>query len=160
MKLTESQALKRMASYCSRAERSEFDVRRKLVALQLSEEEINNIIAKLKKERFLDEERFCRSFINDKIRFNKWGETKIRYELRKRNIPESVFGLILRELSGDTFLPQLMQILSVKAQSLKDKSDFDKRNKLIRFALGRGYPMDMVIKSVNKLLGSSAEDDI
>lgn len=160
MKITESQALKRMAAYCSRAERCEYDVRKKLVALELTDEEIKRILDRLKKEKFLSDERFCHSFINDKAKFNKWGETKIRYELKRRNIPESVFMPILRELSADTFEIQLQHILKVKAKNVKAKSEYDKRNKLIRFALGRGFPMDMVVKNVNKLLGNDGEDYI
>lgn len=160
MKVTEPQALKRMAAYCSRAERSEYDVQKKLVALELDEEEIKRIINRLRKEKFVDNERFARSFINDKIRFNKWGETKIRYELRKRNIPEAIFNPILKELSNEAFEPQLLHILKVKANTIKVKSDYDKRNKLIRFALGRGFPIEMVIKSVNKLMGNDGEEYI
>lgn len=160
MKATESQALKRMAAYCSRAERCEYDVRKKLAALELSDEEINSITGRLKKEKFIDDNRFCRSFINDKARFNKWGETKIRFELKKRNISESVFNPILEELAGEVFETQLEHILKVKVKTIKAKSDYDRRNKLIRFALGRGFPMDMVVKNVNKLLGNNDEDFI
>lgn len=160
MKVTESQALKRMAAYCSRAERCEYDVHKKLMALELTDEEVKRILDRLKTEKFLDNERFCRSFINDKARFNKWGETKIRYELKKRNISESVFNPILKELSADIFETQLQHILEVKIKTIKGKSEYDKRNKLIRFALGRGFPMDLVMKNVNKLLGNDGEDYI
>ena len=160
MKVTEPQALKRMAAYCSRAERSEYDVRKKLMALELDEEEIKRIINRLRKEKFVDNERFARSFINDKVRFNKWGETKIRYELRKRNIPEAIFNPILEEFSKEAFEPQLLHILKVKAKTIKAKSEYDKRNKLMRFALGRGFPMEMVIKNVNKLMGNDGEEYI
>lgn len=160
MKVTESQALKRMAAYCSRAERCEYDVRKKLVNLELGDKEIKQITDRLKAEKFLNDERFCRSFINDKARFNKWGETKIRYELKKRNIPEAVFAPMLKELSTDIFEDQLQHILKIKIKTVKGKSEYDKRNKLIRFALGRGFPIDMVIRNVNKLMGETDEDYI
>lgn len=158
MKLSEPQALNRIATYCSRAERCEYDVRKKLVSWELSEEEIKRIIDRLKKERFLDNSRFSRSFINDKLRFNKWGKTKIVYELRKRGIPESIYSPILDELSGDEFEKQLIHILSVKAKSVKGKNEYDKKTKLIRFALGRGFSMDLAIKCVNKLIGGDYEE--
>lgn len=160
MKLTESQALKRMADYCSRAERCSYDIRRKLTALELEDYDINNIIERLKKERFLDELRFCHSFINDKIRFNKWGETKIRFELRKRNIPESVYNPILKELSERQFEGQLKQILASKNKTVKGKTEYEKRNKLIRFGLGRGFSLEMVLRCVNKLFGNVPDEDI
>lgn len=160
MKLTEPQALNRVAAYCSRAERSEFAVRKKLIAWELSEDAIKRIIDRLRKEKYLDDTRFARSFINDKLNFNKWGRTKIIYELKKRNILESVYTPILEELSGDEFEKQLMHILSVKIKSVKGKNDYDKKTKLIRFAMGRGFTMDLVIKCVNRLMGGDYEEYI
>jgi len=158
MKVTPPVALKRMAAYCSKAERSEYDVHKKLTALGLEAAEIDRIMERLRKEKFVDNQRFSRSFINDKVRFNKWGEAKIRYELKKRNIPEAVFSPILKEISSEAFEPQLLHILKVKVKAIKAKSEYDKRNKLIRFAVGRGYPMDMAVRCTTKLLGSDGED--
>lgn len=160
MKLSEPQALQRIAAYCSHTEQCEFDVRRKLTAWEIPEDAVLRIVKRLRDERFLSDERFCRSFINDKLKFNKWGKTKIVYELRKRSIPESVYKPILDELSPDDFEQQLMHILSVKIKSVKGKDEYDRKTKLIRFALSRGFAMDLAIKCINKLLGGEYEEDI
>jgi len=160
MKLSEPQALNRIAAYCSTTERCEFDVRKKLLGWELTDEVVRRIIERLKKEKFLDDTRFSRSFINDKLRFNKWGKTKIIFELKKRHIPESVYNPILEELSGDEFEQQLMHILSIKVKSVKAKNDYEKKTKLIRFALGRGFSMDLAIKCVNKLMGGDYDEYI
>lgn len=157
-KLTEAQALNRIAAYCSRTERSEFDVRKKLAAWELEADIADRIVDRLKKERFLDDARFARSFINDKMKFNKWGRTKISFELRRKNISPAIYEPLLEELSGDEFEEQLLHILSVKVKSVKAKNDYERKTKLIRFALGRGFGMDMAIKCVNKLLGGDYEE--
>ena len=157
-KMTESQALNRIAAYCSRTERSEFDVRNKLAAWELEADIVDRIINRLKKERFLDDARFAKSFINDKMKFNKWGKTKISFELRRKNISSAIYEPLLEELSGDEFEEQLLHILSVKARLVKAKNDYEKKTKLIRFALGRGFGMDMAVKCVNKLLGGDYEE--
>lgn len=158
MKLTEPQALNRAAAYCSKAERCEWDVRKKLLAWELENDVVKRILDRLKKERYLDNARFSRSFINDKLKFNKWGKAKIIFELKKRQIPESIYNSILDEFSGDEFEEQLMHILSVKIKSVKAKNDYEKKSKLIRFALGRGFSMDLAIRCVNKLLGGDYEE--
>lgn len=160
MKLSEPQALNKIAAYCSRAERSEFDVRKKLITWELEEEAVKRIMDRLRKERYLDNTRFARSFINDKLKFNKWGKAKIIFELRKRQISESVYTPILEELSGDEFEEQLIHILSVKAKSVKARNEYEKKTKLIRFALGRGFQMDMAIRCVNKLLGGNYDETV
>lgn len=160
MKLSEPQALNRVAFYCSRAERSEFAVRKKLQAWELDNDAIKRIVDRLRKEKYLDDTRFARSFINDKLKFNKWGKTKITFELRRLQIAESVYNPILEDIAGDEFETQLMHILSVKVKSVKAKSEYDKKTKLIRFALGRGFTMELTIKCVNKLLGGDYEEYI
>lgn len=73
-----------MASYCSVAERCLQDISKKLDATGLSEEAKENIKLRLVQEKFLDEKRFTRAFVNDKLRFNQWGRVKILSELKKR----------------------------------------------------------------------------
>ena len=158
MKLSEPRALNRIASHCSKAERCEYDVRKKLMGWELESDAIERIIKRLKEEKYLSNERFTRSFINDKMKFNKWGQTKIVYELKKRYISESIYKPILEELSGDEFEEQLIHILSVKARTVKGKNDYDRKTKLIRFALGRGFSMNMAIKCINKIEGGDYEE--
>lgn len=159
MKLTEPRALNRIASYCSRAERCEFDVRKKLISWELTEEEIGRIVKRLKDEKFLNNERFCRSFVNDKLRFNKWGKKKIIFELKKLRIAESIYIPIINSIDDENFDVQLEDIIKTKLKSVKSKDNYDKRNKLIRFALGRGFSMDATIKCVNKLLDNNYDED-
>lgn len=160
MKFSESQALNRIAAYCSKAERCEWEVRRKLITWELDVDVVKRIVDKLKKERYLDDARFSRSFINDKLKFNKWGKARIIFELKKRNISEAIYNPILDELSGNEFEEQLMHILSVKIKSVKAKNDYEKKIKLIRFALGRGFSMDMAIKCTDRLIGGDNEEYI
>lgn len=159
MKLTEENALYRVAAYCSRAERCESDIRKKLIAWELSEDEQNRIIRRLLDEKYLDHHRYCRSFINDKIKYNKWGEKKIIYELRKKGIAEKYYLPLLEDLSKDVFEEQLIHILKVKNKSVKAKDDYDRKNKLIRFALSRGFSMDMAIRYVDDLLKGKFDDE-
>lgn len=159
MKLTEENALYRVAAYCSRAERCESDIRKKLIAWELSEDEQSRIIKRLLDEKYLDHYRYCRSFINDKIKYNKWGEKKIIYELRKKGIAEKYYLPLLEDLNKDVFEEQLVYILRVKNKSVKAKDDYDRKNKLIRFALSRGFSMDMAIRYVDDLLKGKFDDE-
>lgn len=157
MKLSEGQALSRIAAYCSRTERCEYDVRKKLNGWELNSDEIKRIVDRLKKEQFLDDSRFAKSFINDKLKFNKWGKTKIVYELRKKNISESIYNPIFEDLSSDEFEKELIHILSVKIRSIKAKNEYEKQTKLFRFGLGRGYSIEQIKRCLQKLNCSDDE---
>ena len=75
--ITEPEMLHRAAAYCSAAERCIQDVQKKIDAAGLPPDASERIIARLLKERFIDESRYTRFFVNDKLRFNKWGREKI-----------------------------------------------------------------------------------
>lgn len=157
-KISEEQALFRLAAYCSKAERAESDVRKKLLLWEFDEEVQNRVLKHLKQENYLSEIRFCKSFVNDKMRFNKWGRNKIIFELKKKRIPDSLINQTFENLEVDNFDETLNYILTNKQKTVKGKDEYDKRNKLIRFGLSRGYTMDQVIKCVNKLTGTSDDD--
>lgn len=152
MKYSESQALSKVASYCSKAERSELDVKLKLQRWELDNTIIQNIILHLKKENFLNEERFCRAFIKDKLRFNRWGRTKIIFELKKKQIPHYIIDSCFSEFDSDQFEEQLFSILRNKAKSVKANNEYEKRNKLIRFALGRGFSIEQTQRVLETIL--------
>lgn len=158
MKLTESKALARIAAYCSKAERCEYDVRKKLIGWELDSAEQNRIIDRLKKEKFLDEKRFCESFVRDKARFNKWGKVKIAFELKKKYISQSLIDSSLAELDDTDLDETLMQILKTKNKSTKAENDYQRRTKLLRFALGRGFSMQQSLKAINSFLGQSEDE--
>jgi regulatory protein len=71
-KLTYEQALHRSAAYCSRSERCAWDIRRKMDAWEIPSGQQNQIIQQLRKEKFIDEERYCKAFVNDKAKYNRW----------------------------------------------------------------------------------------
>lgn len=152
MKYSESQALAKVAAYCSKAERSEFDVKRKLQTWELENSIIQSIIKRLKQEKFLDEQRFCRAFIKDKLIFNKWGRTKIIYELKKKQVPSNIIDISFSEFDTDQFDEQLTSLLRNKEKSIKAQNAYEKRNKLIRFALGRGFSFEQIQKVLETML--------
>ncbi|NDW08786.1 regulatory protein RecX [Dysgonomonas sp. 520] len=158
MKLTESNALARVAAYCSKAERCEYDVRKKLLGWELTEEEQQRIIERLRKEKFLDERRFVQSFVKDKIRFNKWGKAKISFELRKKKIPADIINECLGELDESELDESLRKILETKNKSIKAQNDYERKTKLIRFALSRGFSMDQVLKTLTGIIGNTDEE--
>ena len=135
--ITEPEMLRRAAAYCSTAERCIQDVQKKIKAAGLSQEEGERIIARLLQEKFIDEHRFARYFVNDKLRFNKWGRIKIAYELQKRNIPAPI-----------------------RSEALEGIDERDIYIKLLRFAAGRGFESREASRCLKQLFnGNDYEED-
>lgn len=158
MKYSETQALPKIAAYCSKAERAESDVRKKLLGWELDQETCERIIARLKKENFINEERYCRSFIKDKVQFNKWGRVKIVFELKKKRVPEFIINSCLDEIESSDYETPLMKILITKSKSVKASNNYEKWTKLVRFGMGRGYSFEQIKKCLSQILDANEED--
>jgi regulatory protein len=136
------QALQRLAAYCSRSEHCTQDLRRKMTEWGLPESDQERALHYLKKENFLNEARFCQAFANDKAQFNHWGPCKIRYELQQRQIPDTLIRQTLANLDPQTTKQQLHHLLSTKRQTIKGKNPYETNQKLLRFAISKGFPID------------------
>ncbi|NCB08606.1 MAG: RecX family transcriptional regulator, partial [Bacteroidia bacterium] len=134
----------RLAALCSRSEQCSPDIRKKIVALGFEDETAAEITAKLKEENFFDDERFIRSFVADKFKFNKWGKVKIRYYLKMKGLPGDLIENGLNSIDEDLYKQLLIKILKEKAKTIKKKDKFEKMGQLIRFAQGRGFEPEII----------------
>ena len=117
--ITEEEALNRMAAYCSAAEHCKAEVNEKLQKWGLPYEVINRIIDRLVVEKFIDEERYCRAFVNDKFRFAKWGKMKITQALYMKKIPREVTYRYLNDIDREEYLAILGPSSSGKSTLMK-----------------------------------------
>ena len=144
--------LSTMAKYCSLAERCINDVRKKMKAEDLTTEAEKRIVDYLLKEKFIDEKRFCRSFVNDKFKFNHWGRIKICYELKSRNIPQDVYYEAIETIDEDEYISVLTDLLESKKRFTKGHSPQDIFRKLCLFAASRGFETPLIIDTLKGIL--------
>ncbi|HZK96940.1 MAG TPA: regulatory protein RecX [Prolixibacteraceae bacterium] len=148
------QALTKVMAMCSQSERCRFDIVAKLRQWELSEEEIAEAVDYLIKEHFLDEERFVRFFVNDKLRFNKWGKVKLRFILRQKQIPETIVREALDQINDDLYLKTLQSLLNTKVKSVKGASDYERKGKLAVFAQSHGFEAELAFRIAGELIRS------
>ena len=149
--VSEKTAYQRMARLCSMKECCSFDIRQKLLRMQLADNAVNNIMSLLLKQKYIDDSRYTRSFISDKLRFSKWGKTKIVFTLRQKQISQETIDQALEAFSDEVLLQSLKPLLEKKLKSVKGKSGYEKRTKVIRFALGRGFSMPDILECLGKM---------
>lgn len=149
--MTENEALNRMAAYCSGAEHCRAEVREKLSGKELDDEAIERILKRLESEGFIDELRYTRGYINDKLRFAKWGKLKIRQALYFKQIPPEITNKQLNEIDEEGYLSMLHHLLEAKKKSICAKNEYERTGKLFRFALGRGFETDDIQRCMEKL---------
>jgi regulatory protein len=142
----------KMAGLCSRTEQCSPDIRRKITAAGLPKDEADAIINKLITENFIDDERFIRSYISDKFRFNKWGKVKIRHYLKMKGLPDGLIQNELDNIDEEKYRETLIKTLKEKAHTLKKKNKFEKMAQIIRFAQNRGFEPEWIHRYLGEVV--------
>ena len=146
--LSPSEALNKAAAYCTLCERCISEVSTKLTAWGVPHGEQEKIIARLTDEKFIDESRYCRAFVNDKVKFNRWGRIKISAALRDKRLPQELIRDAIEDIDEEQYLQSLGEVIATKQRELKGKEDFATQQKIIRHAASRGYEPSLIIKAI------------
>lgn len=158
-KLTPEQALDKLMSYCSKMERSEFDVRQKLFMWGIIGDAAQKLINKLNEDGFMDSQRYIYSYIRGKFFYKKWGRVKIRYNLTLRGFKESVINDAF-----DAFFPtvdyeqMIYDQLRRKNQSLNIEDEYQRKSKLIQFGQSRGYETEISLACADRIVESKENE--
>lgn len=141
---TEQEAYLQLAALCAQAEHCQQEMRDKMKRWEMAPEVQERVIARLIKERYINDERYARAFVKDKIRYNKWGRRKVQQGLWMKHIDDDIQQRVLSEVDDTEYLAVLKPLLKQKAKSIKAENDYELTQKLVRFALGRGFTYDII----------------
>ena len=94
---TPEQALAALMRLCARAEKSQEDARRLMRGWGLAERDAKGVLAKLVRDRFIDDARYAGAFVREKLRLSGWGEYKIRTALQRKRIDRALIDAALAE---------------------------------------------------------------
>jgi len=152
-KLTPDEALQRLMKICSTREMCSYDMKKKMLLWSIEVQEQDKIIKYLAKEKFYSDKRYSEAFINDRIKFQKWGRVKIKHALSAKQIPEYIIDDLLEETDEENYFENLEEILRRKLRSVGPvKSIQEKKARLYRFAAGKGFESELIYKVLNKLI--------
>ena len=157
--VTEQGAYLQLAQLCARSEHCQHELTEKMRRWNLNGEAQARVMARLVGERYVDDERYARAFVRDKIRYNKWGRRKVEQALWMKRIDDDIRERVLSEVDDDEYLSVLRPLLSQKRRSMKADSDYELNQKLVKFALGRGFTFDIIRKCINGDIDDLDEED-
>ena len=141
---TEQEAYLQLAAVCAQAEHCEQEMRDKMKRWEIDAATQDSIIARLVKERYVDNERYARAFVKDKIRYNKWGRRKVQQALWMKRISDDIQQRVLDEIDEKEYLDVLIPLLKQKRKTIKANNDYELNQKLVRFALSRGFDFGII----------------
>lgn len=145
-------ALQKMMKICSTQEKCKSDIYTKLKNWNVDDDLIEKIIQKLVEENFINEERYAKAFVNDKFKFNKWGKIKIRYELKLKQIDNSVIEDAIEIIDENKYYELAEEIVKSKLKTVKSGNIYETKAKLIRFAYNKGFEQEIIYSIADKIL--------
>ena len=140
-----------MRALCSRREYCRKDILKKVMtALDGDAAKAEEVVGKLVEERYVDDRRYAAAFARDKASIAGWGAAKIRYMLAAKGVDREIIASALEEIDVNRADTRLEKLMENKARSLKD--DPQRRMKLLRFGVGRGYGYEEVSSMIDRIL--------
>ena len=140
--------------YCRYQERCHSEVKNKLYELGCDTELVNELMAGLIEMNLLNEERFARAFARGKFRLKQWGREKIKTQLRLKKVSDYCIRKALTEIDPDEYDALLNKLAERKLKEvLGDRSINSRKAKLFRYLIQKGFERDIVIDTVNNLIG-------
>lgn len=146
--LSEPEALNKAAAYCTTCERCISEVTAKLVSWGVDTVVQRRIVDRLLHENFVCEERYSHAFVNDKLRFNRWGRIKIAAALREKRLPGNLIKDALEQIDGDEYMNTLRDVIDAKRRELRGKDDYTSKQKILRFAASRGFEPNLIMQAI------------
>ena len=141
---TEQDAYLTLAALCAQAEHCQYEMLEKMRRWELDDEAQARVMQRLVSERYVDDERYARAFVKDKVRYNKWGRRKVEQARWQKHIDEDIRQQVLDEIDDEEYISVLRPLLKQKRRSTKAANDYQLNQKLMRFALGRGFTFDII----------------
>ncbi len=149
---TPEQALSALMRLCARAEKSEGDARRLMRGWGVPEADAEKVLARLIRDRFIDDARYADAFVREKLRLSGWGEYKLRTALQRKGIARETIDAALRQIDRARMTDRLAEQLARKARNLRATTAHELKTKLIRYGLSLGYDYETVLDTVSQFV--------
>ena len=137
---------------CSGSEHCTSQIMEKLSLWNVSVRDANNIMDYLLKEKYIDNKRFARAYCHDKFCYNHWGRIKIRQMLRHLRLNDEEIEEGMQTIPDEDYLKTLNDALQAKDRTLREKDVYQRKAKLVRHLLSRGFETELVLDAVNDFL--------
>ncbi|MEE3383508.1 MAG: regulatory protein RecX [Prevotella sp.] len=149
--MTEEQALARLTALCASAEHCTGEMIDKMTKWEIPEEAQARIMEHLVSNKYVDDERYCRAFVHDKMEYNHWGRRKIEQALYVKHVDKAIQTKVLDEIPDSDFISILRPLLDQKRRQTRADNDYEMNIKLMRFAASRGFTIDQIRQCIEEV---------
>jgi regulatory protein len=144
--------LQAIQSYCAYQERCHSEVRSRLLELGFRGADVEEALAALVADDFLNEERFARTYVRGKFKYNQWGRQKIVSQLKQKKISEYCIKKGLLEIDEEEYEHMVMALLTKKWDALiKESNPWIRKQKVQRYLLQKGFESTYITAAIAQM---------
>lgn len=143
--------------YITKRLRCEKEIYEFLNKKNISESIIKNTIKKLKENRFLNDEIYIKSYINDQINLSNNGPYKIKKNLLSLNFDEEEIMDYLNTIDESLWSERVKKYISKKSKGNHTNSAYIFKSKMQNELVNLGYDREMIISYLNSVEIDDAE---
>ena len=147
--MSEKEVLLKLTALCARGEHCQHDMLEKMSRLGVDEAIQASVMAYLTDHHYVDDERYARAYVNDKIKYNHWGRRKVEQGLWQKHIDPSLQQRVLDDIDDSLYVEILRPLLQQKRRTTRADSDYELNQKLMKFALSRGFTYDIIRQCID-----------
>lgn len=137
--------IEKIKHFCAYQERSQWEVRGKLIEMHIYGDDLEEMIAELIEENYINEERFARQLARGKFVMKHWGKNKIKQALQQHQLSAYCIKAGLSEIDNTDYENTFHKLAEQKWESLnKEKNRFVKMTKSRNYLLQKGYESDLI----------------
>ncbi|PHI18093.1 RecX family transcriptional regulator [Lewinellaceae bacterium SD302] len=141
-----------LQAFCAYQDRCHQEARERLYELGVYGERAEQIIVDLIQERYLNEERFARSYARGKFKMKKWGWQRIRIELKRKKITDYCLKKARTEIDDDEYWQVLCNELERRDRLEKKATHpYLRRRKLADYLFKRGFESNLIWLAMDEL---------
>lgn len=140
----------KIIKYISTKLRSEYEIKKYMNKLEISEITQNEIIKKLKQIRLIDDYTFVKAYINDKINLSNDGPLKIKKDLINHKIDIDIIEKEIEKIDKQILMDKLECGIIKKLKSNTKYSNTMIKQKLIYNFINMGYDKNDILYLIEK----------
>lgn len=142
--LEQMDILQRARRYCAFQERSQQELRDKLYEWGMHRAEVEQSIAAMIEEGYLNEERFAMAYAGGKFRIKQWGRVKIKLALKQKKVSDYCIRKALAQFTDAEYEKALHKVLDAYGKKFSERNPVRRNYRLAQYAMSRGFEHELV----------------
>lgn len=144
--------------FLSHVARSSKELERKLLEKQFEQEIVDDVIQRLIKQRYIDDEQFATMLTQQRITHQKRGKLWVKRELESKGLSEEHVEGAMSQIDEQTEREHAYSIAKKRWERLKREQMLTKKRRVNDFLLRRGYSYGIVYDVLRELEANDAND--